>query len=64
MKAVLIMGSDSDRGHAEKITSSLEKLEVGFEVFVASAHKNPEKVLEIIRSYNCLLYTSPSPRDS
>ena len=51
MKAVLIMGSDSDRGHAEKITSSLEKLEVGFEVFVASAHKNPDKVLEIIRSY-------------
>ena len=51
MKAVLIMGSDSDRGHAEKITSSLEELGVGFEVLVASAHKSPEKVLEIIRSY-------------
>ena len=42
MKAVLIMGSDSDRGHSEKITSSLEKLGVKFETFVASAHKNPE----------------------
>ena len=51
MKAILIMGSDSDRGHAEKITSSLEELGVGFEVLVASAHKSPEKVLEIIRSY-------------
>ena len=29
MKAVLIMGSDSDRGHAEKITSSQEELGVG-----------------------------------
>ncbi len=45
MKAILIMGSDSDRGHAEKITSSLEGLGVGFE------NKSPEKVLEIIRSY-------------
>ena len=51
MKAILIMGSDSDRAHAEKITSSLEELGVGFEVLVASAHKSPEKVLEIIRSY-------------
>ena len=30
MKAILIMGSDSDRAHAEKITSSLEELGVGF----------------------------------
>ena len=51
MKAIIIMGSDSDRGHAEKLTSSLEALGVGFEVLVASAHKRTEKVLEIFRSY-------------
>jgi 5-(carboxyamino)imidazole ribonucleotide mutase len=51
MKAVLIMGSTSDRGHADKITSSLDTLGVSHETFAASAHKNPEKVLEIIRSY-------------
>ena len=51
MKAVLIMGSASDMPHAEKITSALSNLGVAFEQHVASAHKNPEKVLEIIRSY-------------
>ena len=51
MKAVLIMGSTSDQHHADKITSTLDTLEVGHETHAASAHKNPEKVLEIIRSY-------------
>ena len=51
MKAVLIMGSTSDQGHADKITSTLDTLGVSHETFAASAHKNPEKVLEIIRSY-------------
>ena len=50
MKAVLIMGSESDMPHAEKITSALSSLGVEFDQHVASAHKNPEKVLEIIRS--------------
>ena len=50
MKAVLIMGSTSDQHHADKITSTLDTLEVGHETHAASAHKNPEKVLEIIRS--------------
>ena len=61
MKAVLIMGSESDKPHAEKITSALSDLGVPFEEHVASAHKNPERVLEIIRSYpkgerGCILY--------
>ena len=51
MKAVLIMGSTSDQHHADKITSTLDTLEVRHETHAASAHKNPEKVLEIIRSY-------------
>ena len=50
MKAVLIMGSPSDQNHADKITSTLDDLKVGHETHTASAHKNPEKVLEIIRS--------------
>lgn len=50
MKAIIIMGSTSDRGHADKITTALDDLGVGHEVHAASAHKNPERVLEIIRS--------------
>lgn len=44
------MGSTSDQKHADKITTVLDDLGVGHEVHAASAHKNPEKVLEIIRS--------------
>ena len=51
MKAVLIMGSTSDQPHADKITSVLDTLGVEHEVHAASAHKNPERVLEIIRSF-------------
>jgi len=50
MKAIIIMGSTSDQGHADKITTVLDDLGVGHEVHAASAHKNPERVLEIIRS--------------
>ena len=44
------MGSTSDQKHADKITAVLDDLGVRHEVHAASAHKNPEKVLEIIRS--------------
>lgn len=50
MKAIIIMGSTSDKNHADKITTVLDDFGVGHEVHAASAHKNPERVLEIIRS--------------
>ena len=50
MKAIIIMGSTSDQNHADKITTVLDDFGVGHEVHAASAHKNPERVLEIIRS--------------
>ena len=48
MKAVLIMGSSSDEGHAKKITDGLDEHGVNWEQHVASAHKQPRKVLEIL----------------
>jgi len=50
MKAILILGSEVDKAHAEKITSELEKLEIPFEVVVASAHKNTHEVLALIEA--------------
>jgi 5-(carboxyamino)imidazole ribonucleotide mutase len=50
MKAIIIIGSESDRSFTEKITSVLEKHKINFEVFVASAHKQPLEVLNIIKS--------------
>jgi len=48
MKAVLILGSTSDEGHAQKITSSLDEFGITWDQHVASAHKQPRKVLEIL----------------
>ena len=48
MKAILIMGSTSDEHHAKKITDKLDEYGVSWEQHVASAHKNPLKVLEIL----------------
>ncbi len=44
------MGSESDRSFTEKITDVLEKYKINFEVYVASAHKQPLEVLNIIKS--------------
>jgi 5-(carboxyamino)imidazole ribonucleotide mutase len=48
---VIIMGSEADRQHAEKITDALDGYPAKITVHVASAHKQPLRVLEIIQSY-------------
>lgn len=48
MKTILILGSEVDKAHAEKITSELDKLDVPSEVIVASAHKKTREVLQLI----------------
>ena len=48
MKAVIIMGSTSDEPHAKKITVKLDEYGIAWEQHVASAHKEPLKVLEIL----------------
>ncbi len=51
MKAVIISGSTSDSDHVRKITQELERLRIPWEEHVASAHKEPRKVLEILATY-------------
>ncbi|HIA79145.1 MAG TPA: AIR carboxylase family protein [Candidatus Marinimicrobia bacterium] len=48
MKAVIIMGSTSDKPHAKKITDKLDEYGIDWEQHAASAHKQPLKVLEIL----------------
>jgi 5-(carboxyamino)imidazole ribonucleotide mutase len=50
MKVILILGSTSDEGHAQKITASLDEYGIAWDQHVASAHKQPRKVLEILDS--------------
>ena len=52
MKTVIIMGSESDKDFVQKITSKLSELNIEFEEHVASAHKQPKEVLEIIEKNN------------
>ena len=49
MKVVIIMGSKSDKSFADKIIKGLDNLSVKHELHVASAHKQPLKVLDIIK---------------
>ena len=50
MKTVLIMGSTSDEPHAKKITDKLDDYGITWEQHVASAHKQPLLVLEILET--------------
>ena len=51
MKAVIIMGSESDRSFANKIINGLDENSIEYKTHVSSAHKQPLKVLETINSY-------------
>ena len=46
------MGSESDKSWAQKIQSELDKYSLVAETIVASAHKVPEKVFEIVQNFN------------
>jgi 5-(carboxyamino)imidazole ribonucleotide mutase len=50
-KAVIVMGSERDLDFSRGIAKYLKLLGVTYEFRVASAHKTPEKVLELIREF-------------
>lgn len=52
MKVVFILGSESDKEFAAKIQGELSKWGVEHVLHVASAHKVPEKVFELVKGYN------------
>ncbi|PIN68700.1 phosphoribosylaminoimidazolesuccinocarboxamide synthase [Candidatus Woesearchaeota archaeon CG11_big_fil_rev_8_21_14_0_20_43_8] len=48
----VLMGSESDMWFAEKICSELDSFDIPYSVHVASAHKDPARVLSIVSGYN------------
>ncbi|MGD0070392.1 MAG: AIR carboxylase family protein [Candidatus Bathyarchaeia archaeon] len=50
-KAIIVMGSERDLDFSREIAKYLKLLGVSYEFRVASAHKTPEKVLEIIKAF-------------
>ena len=47
-----LLGSKDNLDHAKKITTVLEDYNIPYEVYVASAHKVPEKTLAIVNRFN------------
>ncbi|MCD6522472.1 MAG: 5-(carboxyamino)imidazole ribonucleotide mutase [Candidatus Diapherotrites archaeon] len=52
MSVVVIMGSSSDAKIAEKCKRVFDEFGVDYEIRVASAHRTPEKVEEIVKNSN------------
>lgn len=52
MKAYILMGSESDRAHAEKIAAGLAAEGIAFEYFVRSAHKDPIGVYNFVKAHD------------
>jgi len=50
-KVIIVMGSDKDLEFSREIAKHLKKLGVEYEFRVASAHKSPLKVIEIIKEH-------------
>jgi 5-(carboxyamino)imidazole ribonucleotide mutase len=50
-KAVIIMGSERDLEFCREIAKNLKTLGVDYEFRVASAHKTPLKVLEVLKEF-------------
>lgn len=50
-KVIVIMGSEKDLEFAKAIGKNLEAFRLAYEFRVASAHKTPEKVLQILKDY-------------
>ncbi len=66
MKAevVIIMGSKSDLEFSSRIAKALESFGIRCVMRVASAHKTPEKVLEIVREYKEAVFITVAGRSN
>lgn len=52
MKAILLLGSDSDKEFADKIGGDLLEWGIHSDVIIASAHKVPKKIADLIEKNN------------
>ena len=52
MKVTILLGSESDKNHAQKIIDLLNEFGVPNETLVASAHKVPENVIKKVEELN------------
>lgn len=53
-KIGIILGSDSDFPNIEKGIALLKKFSIPFEIEVSSAHRTPERTIEVVKSFEAL----------
>ncbi len=53
-RVIILMGSNKDQDFSSSIGRTLDRLGVKYEFRVASAHKTPRKVLDILEEYDKL----------
>jgi 5-(carboxyamino)imidazole ribonucleotide mutase len=65
-KAVIIMGSERDLDFCREIAKTLKELTVDYEFRVASAHKTPQNVLEVLKEFdeNKVVYITVAGRSN
>lgn len=51
MKVAILIGSDSDYEMADEALQILQEFEVSFAVEVTSAHRSPERTLNLVRTF-------------
>ncbi len=67
MSVIILAGSAKDREHVKKISDKLDELEIKWDNFYASAHKQPLEVLKIIETYQnekALVYITVAGRSN
>lgn len=64
MDVVILMGSRSDLDFAHKVGSALEEFGVKYTYRVASAHKTPQKVLQILEDFENAVYITIAGRSN
>ncbi len=58
MLAVILLGSPGDSAHGQQIAQALERFAIPWQMRVASAHKTPGHLLELLQRYE----DSPQPK--
>ena len=49
-KVLIVMGSDSDLPSMTRVAEALDLMEIGYDMHVASAHRSPDRVVEMTRA--------------
>lgn len=55
---MIILGSKSDMGVAEKATKILDELGISYDIKIASAHRTPERVKELVKNSEAKVFVA------